>query len=113
VSHGFYLAYDGAFPAVPQLRRFWEAATAAAGLVERTPWERTGDVVEQVAGGEDCDVELAVFLEGELAREVSVEGHWSAEQLPAAYRSVLDSAQSFAAATGGHLEDFDAGASLP
>jgi hypothetical protein len=113
VSHGFYLAYDGAFPALPELRRFWEETTAAAGLVDRTPWERTGNVVEQVASGEDCDVELAVFLDEELAHEVSVEGHWSAESMPAAYRSVLDAAQSFAVVTGGRLEDFDAGAPLP
>ena len=113
MSHGFYLTYDGPYPALPELRRFWENATAAAGLVDREPWERIGDVVEQDASAGDLDVELNVFLDGEHPREVSIEGHWSERDLPDAYRSVLASARSFAAVTGGRLEDFDAGAPLP
>jgi hypothetical protein len=112
VSHGFYLTYDGPYPSLSELQRFWEDTAAAAGLTGGEPWERTGDVVEHVVSTRDLDVELAIFLDGQRLREVSVEGHWSENATPVAYHSVLASARSFAAATGGRLEDFDAGAPL-
>ena len=113
MSHGFYLTYDGPYPPLSDLHRFWESATADAELLDSGAWQRTGDVVEQAASAGDLIVELNVFLDGECPREVSIEGHWSEHDLPAGYLSVLASARSFAAVTGGRLEHFDAGATLP
>ena len=112
MSDGFYLTYSGSYPALVDLRRFWESALTEAGLVDSDPWERTGEVVEQVATQGDLAVELSVFLEGDDPCEVSIEGHWSTSDTPAAYRSILRTTQDFARATGGRLEDFDSNADL-
>ena len=112
MSHGFYVTYPGAYPRVEELRRFWETTLAEAGLVDAEPWQRVDDAVEQVASAGDLDVELAVFFDADAPCEVSIEGHWTTLEAPPAYRSIVRSARTFADATHGTLEDFDAGADV-
>lgn len=112
MSEGFYLTYPRAYPSLADLRRLWEDAVNSAGLPDPDPWERTGDVIEHVASAGDLEVELAIFLDGDVPCEVSIEGHWSTSDIPNAYRSIVRTAQDFADDTGGRLEDFDADADL-
>lgn len=112
MSHGFYITYTGRYPELSALKTFWTKAITDAGLTDDQPWKPMDGPVEHIASRDDLDVELAIFLDGDHPCEISIEGHWSSQTTPAAYRAILNAARELADQTNGRLENLDAGAPL-